>query len=69
MPETRTITLVKGVHRFVLTYEVGTESQVLDQVVAWVKAGLIDGFDAAIFAHQVGVHLAKELKALPKGVA
>ncbi len=59
------LSLTHGLHRFVVTYEVGEESHVLDAIVAMVHnpATPLDWFDAAILSHQLGKHLAKELKA------
>jgi hypothetical protein len=51
---------------------VGNESQVLDALVEMVRSRDVpfDWFDAAVMSHQLGQHLAKELKAyLPKKAA
>jgi hypothetical protein len=63
---------VKGRHHFYFRYEAGQESGVLNSLVELVNRRDIpfDWFDAAILSHQLGQHLAKELKAfLPKKVA
>ena len=68
----RTLSLVKGPHRFCFRYEVGDESRVLDALVEMVNRREVpfDWFDAAVLSHQLGQHLAKELKAyLPKKAA
>ena len=68
----KTLNLVKGRHRFCFHYEVGQEAKVLDCLVEMVRRrGLpFDWFDAAVLSHQLGQHLAKELKAfLPKKAA
>jgi hypothetical protein len=70
--ESKTLSLVKGQHRFCFKYEVGRESQVLDALVDMVRRREVpfDWFDAAVLSHQLGQHLAKELKAyLPKKAA
>jgi hypothetical protein len=70
--EIRTLNLVKGRHRFSFRYEVGQESKVLEALVEMVqkKQHPFDWFDAAVLSHQLGQHLAKELKAfLPKKAA
>jgi hypothetical protein len=70
--ETKTLSLVKGQHRFAFKYEVGRESLVLDALVEMVRRHEVpfDWFDAAVLSHQLGQHLAKELKAyLPKKAA
>jgi hypothetical protein len=74
-PETgsmKTLSLVKGRHHFYFKYEAGQESGVLNSLVEMVNRRDLpfDWFDAAILSHQLGQHLAKELKAfLPKKVA
>jgi hypothetical protein len=68
----KSLSLVKGRHRFFFRYEAGQEAKVLDSLVDMVNRRdlCFDWFDAAILSHQLGQHLAKELKAfLPKKVA
>ena len=68
----KTLSLLKGRHQFYFRYEPGEESQVLETLVEMVNRRDVpfDWFDAAILSHQLGQHLAKELKAfLPKKVA
>jgi len=68
----KTLSLAKGRHRFCFRYEAGQEALVLDSLVEMVHRRDLsfDWFDAAILSHQLGQHLAKELKAfLPKKVA
>ena len=68
----KTLSLVKGQHQFCFRYESGQESQVLDALVDLVnkRENSFDWFDAAVLSHQLGQHLAKELKAyLPKKAA
>jgi len=62
----RTISLVKGRHHFCFRYEPGQESGVLSALVEMVdrRELCFDWFDAAVLSHQLGQHLAKELKAL-----
>lgn len=72
MPEKKTLSLVKGQQQFFFRYEVGDESKVLDALVEMVNKGGtgFDWFDAAVLSHQLGQHLAKELKAyLPNNAA
>ena len=72
MGDTKTLSLVKGDQYYCFRYEVGQESKVLDALVEMVhkKQCNFDWFDAAILSHQLGRHLAKELKAyMPKKVA
>lgn len=69
---TKTLSLVKGTHRFNFSYEAGDEPRVLDALVDMVNRREMpfDWFDAAVLSHQLGQHLAKELKAyLPKKAA
>jgi hypothetical protein len=69
---TKTLSLVKGQHQFCFRYEVGQEAKVLDALVDMVNRRELpfDWFDAAVLSHQLGQHLAKELKAfLPKKAA
>jgi hypothetical protein len=73
MPEEiKMLSLVKGRHHFVFRYEVGDEAKVLESLVEMVNRRDLpfDWFDAAVLSHQLGQHLAKELKALlPKKAA
>jgi hypothetical protein len=71
-PSIKTLSLVKGRHQYCFRYEVGRESQVLEALVDMVhrRELAFDWFDAAVLSHQLGQHLAKELKAfLPKKAA
>ena len=71
-PVTKTLSLMKGKEHFCFRYEVGQESKVLDALVELVNRRDMhfDWFDAAVLSHQLGQHLAKELKSfLPKKVA
>ena len=68
----KTLSLVKGRQHFCFRYEVGQEGKVLDALVEMVNRHDMpfDWFDAAVVSHQLGQHLAKELKAyLPKKAA
>jgi hypothetical protein len=68
----KTLSLVKGRHQFCFRYELGQESTVLDALVEMVnkRENSFDWFDAAVLSHQLGQHLAKELKGyLPKKAA
>jgi len=70
--ETKTLSLVKGQQRFCFRYTTGDEPQVLDALVDMVNRRELafDWFDAAVLSHQLGQHLAKELKGfLPKKAA
>ena len=66
------LSLVKGKDHFCFRYEAGQESRVLDALVDMVNRADVafDWFDAAVLSHQLGQHLAKELKPyLPKKAA
>lgn len=68
----KTLSLVKGNEHFCFRYQVGEESKVLDALIEMVngRRHAFDWFDAAVLSHQLGQHLAKELKAyLPKKAA
>lgn len=70
--EMKTLSLMKGGQHFCFRYEEGQESKVLEALVETVNRRdlAFDWFDAAVLSHQLGQHLAKELKAyLPKKVA
>ena len=72
MRDVKTLSLVKGREHFCFRYEVGQESNVLDALVDMVHRRELgfDWFDAAVLSHQLGQHLAKELKTyLPKKAA
>jgi len=69
---TKTLSLVKGSQQFCFRYEIGQESKVLDALIELVNRRDVafDWFDAAVLSHQLGQHLAKELKGfLPKKAA
>ena len=68
----KTLSLMKGNEHFCFRYEVGQESKVLDALIDLVnrREAHFDWFDAAVLSHQLGQHLAKELKGyLPKKAA
>ena len=68
----KTLSLVKGKEHFCFRYEIGQEAKVLESLIEMVNARDLsfDWFDAAVLSHQLGQHLAKELKAyLPKKAA
>ena len=70
--DVKTLSLVKGREHFCFRYEVGQEAKVLDALVDMVHRRELgfDWFDAAVLSHQLGQHLAKELKTyLPKKAA
>ena len=72
MAQMKTLSLVKGGQIFCFRYEVGQEAVVLDSLIESVNRRDLpfDWFDAAVLSHQLGQHLAKELKDfLPKKVA
>jgi hypothetical protein len=72
MPAQKTLTLQKGKDCFSFRYEAGNEAKVLDVLVDMVRRPDLpfDWFDAAILSHQLGQHLAKELRDfLPKKAA
>ena len=69
---TKTLSLVKGHEHFCFRYETGQEAKVLDALIDLVNRRDVgfDWFDAAVLSHQLGQHLAKELKGfLPKKAA
>ena len=68
----KTLSLMKGKEHFCFRYEVGQEAKVLDALIELVNRRdmRFDWFDAAVLSHQLGQHLAKELKSfLPKKVS
>ena len=68
----KTLSLVKGSQQFCFRYEIGQESKVLESLIEMVNRRELtfDWFDAAVLSHQLGQHLAKELKTyLPKKAA
>ena len=68
----KTLNLVKGKQQFCFRYEIGEESKVLESLIDMVNRRELtfDWFDAAVLSHQLGQHLAKELKGyLPKKAA
>jgi len=68
----KTLSLVKGNQQFCFRYQVGEEAKVLESLIEMVNRRELpfDWFDAAVLSHQLGQHLAKELKAyLPKKAA
>ncbi len=72
MTSMKTLSLVKGKDHFCFRYEAGQEAAVLESFVDMVNRRELafDWFDAAVLSHQLGQHLAKELKGyLPKKAA
>jgi hypothetical protein len=72
VPASKMLSLVKGREQFCFRYQVGEEAKVLDALIELVNRRDVafDWFDAAVLSHQLGQHLAKELKAfLPKKAA
>jgi hypothetical protein len=72
MTAMKTLNLVKGKEQFCFRYEIGQESKVLESLIELVNRREIafDWFDAAVLSHQLGQHLAKELKSyMPKKAA
>ena len=72
MENLKTISLMKGNQHFCFRYEIGDEAKVLDALIDLVNRRDLpfDWFDAAVLSHQLGQHLAKELKGyLPKKAA
>jgi hypothetical protein len=72
MSSMKTLSLVKGRHQFCFRYQPGEEAQVLEALIDMVnrRDTCFDWFDAAVLSHQLGQHLAKELKAyMPKKAA
>lgn len=72
MSQLKTLSLMKGDQHFCFRYEPGQESAVLDALIDMVNRRDLpfDWFDAAVLSHQLGEHLAKELKGyLPKKAA
>jgi hypothetical protein len=72
MSSTRTLSLVKGQEHFCFRYQVGEEALVLEALIEMVNRRELhfDWFDAAVLSHQLGQHLAKELRGyLPKKAA
>ena len=70
--QTRCLSLSKQDHEFRLAYETGQESVVLQSLVEMVQNPSLpfDWFDAAVLGHQLGAHLAKELRTqMPKKAA
>jgi hypothetical protein len=68
----KTLSLVKGNQHFCFRYQVGEEQKVLESLIEMVNRRELpfDWFDAAVLSHQLGQHLAKEIKAyLPKKAA
>lgn len=72
MSAMKTLSLMKGQQQFCFRYEIGQEAKVLEALVEMVNQRDLpfDWFDAAVLSHQLGEHLAKELKTiLPKKAA
>jgi hypothetical protein len=68
----KTLSLIKGAERFYFRYETGQEEQVLSAMIEMVNRRELnfDWFDAAVLSHQLGRHLAKEMKpVLPTKIA
>lgn len=59
----RSLSMVKGEHRFVFRYAEGAESELLASFVALANDpdSEFDWFDAAVLSYQMGHQLSKEL--------
>lgn len=65
----KTLQLCKGCELFLISYEIGSESKVLDYLLELVRRADIDFdyFDAALLSHQLGQELSKEMmKYIPR---
>lgn len=53
-----------GFQHYIIRYELGQEAKVLEYLIEKVNSGEIglDWFDAAVLSHQLGQHLAQDLK-------
>lgn len=60
------ISLIKPPHHYVIRYDEGDEAVAIDALVQMVHDPRLnfDWFDAAVMSHQLGQHLAKELKSV-----
>ena len=70
-PRQRALNLCKKDQHFCFRYVPGEESQVVQALIDTVEKDpkSFDWFDAAVLSHQLGGHLAKELRAyLPKNL-
>lgn len=62
MPATQTLSLVKGRHRYVFTYEHGSERELIDHLSAIAKSnGELDWFDAALLSNQIAYRMCAEI--------
>ena len=70
--ELNVLALIKGEERYVFVYDDQCQAELIDKFRQWASDPDISftWFDAAVMSHQLGQHLAKELKAfLPKKAA
>ena len=69
--ETRTLTLVKGAHKYVFRYRLGAESEIVDEIMrlAESRACNLDWLDAAMLSFQVAQYAAADCcdNAMPVG--
>ncbi len=63
IPASRTLSMVKGRHRFVFRYVEGMESELLAAFVELANdpGSEFDWFDAAVLSYQMGHQLSEEL--------
>lgn len=72
MPETKTLSLVKGNQQFCFRYQVGEEAKVFESLIEMInrKELPFDWFDAAVLSHQLDYYFGYQLKKfLPKKAA
>ena len=62
----KSLSLIKGRHRFRFTYKPGEECEVISAITDMVhrKGVPFDWFDAAVLSHQLGVDIAKRMMPL-----
>ncbi len=60
--ETRTLSLAKGVHRYVFRYKPGAESRIVDEIMRLAESDdtNLDWLDAATLGFQVAQHAAAD---------
>jgi hypothetical protein len=68
--EIRTLTMLKGNHRYIFKYAIGREAELIDEFIKLANDSNsnFDWFDAAVLAYQIGQRLNPQHPISPSGL-
>lgn len=64
----KTIQLTRDGQHFIFRYESGQESVAMEHLIAMVKDGRLDWFDAACLSHQIGRGMTDEIREMTEKI-